>query len=317
MENQEAKVVDAVVVEAEITREIGDALNAIEKVAIITDEVSRAIAVSWGVKLTEKEKGLKDLRTKIVTPMRKAYENARDIFDGKLDAIGAGKKLLSARISAWDLERERLARLERERLEKQRREDEEKHKRELLAWEIERDHALALTEDVERVRLAEEKRQKDERAAALALEEQGRIEQADTAVALGMTDRVDTILDKTTAIAPVVSSVLPPTQTAAPIKAAVPAPPPPPPVPAALPVVARRADSDTVSRDEWHYEPVDMRALCKAIAEGRAPAEYVTLAKGEVGKDVRKLKDEFRCDGIRTWKERNTTFKTAKVGEVA
>jgi hypothetical protein len=308
----ESKTVEPQVVEAEITKELGDVLSAVEQIAQVKDPESRAVAVQWGVKLTEKGKALKELRKRIVDPIRKAYENARDTFDGKLDALEAGKKLLSARISAYDIEQERLARIEREKAEAERRRQQEEYERQQLAYKLECDHVEAIREDAHRTQIRLEDEARAARDRRLKEEEASRIRQAEAAQSLGMGDRVDTILDKQTAIAP--QAPAPSSVTAAPV--ALPpmpvAPPPPPPPPAPVPSVLQRPDPNSIARDEWHYDVTDIRAVARAVAEGRAPVEYLTIVRSEVGKDVRRLKDAFQLPGIKTWKERNTVFRSSK-----
>lgn len=310
------RAVDAQLVEQELTREVAEILAALDGVATVKDAASRAVAVEYAVRIAEKEKKLKADRKKVVDPARKLYEYFRDMFDSKLDALDAGKRLLSSRVGAYDIEMERLERIERERREKERREAEEKHKREMAAYQLECDHLAALQDDLEWTRQRTIRLQNEERDRSIAREQAARIEQAETAQDLGMADRVDTILDRATPIASQGPTSMPSATTAAlPPK---PLPPPPPPPPAAMTsIVAKRADPNSVSRDEWKYDVTDMKALARAVAEDRAPVEYLTLNRGEVGKDVRKLKDEFRCDGIKTWKERNLSFRASKPGEDA
>lgn len=319
----ESKVVDAQLVEQELTKEVGDVLSALESVANVTDAESRARAVEWGVKIGEKERKLKETRKKIVDPARQLYEYLRGMFDGKIDALAAGKKLLSSKVSAYDVEQERLARLEREKKEKERREAEEKHKREMAAWQFEQDHLQAFKDDEAWVKAKEDQRARDERARLLREEEAGRIQHAESARDLGMTDRVDTILEKATPIAPSAPSSIPATSPAASLPALPPAPPPPPPPPppAAMTSVASFASDGTIKKTAWKWELEDVKEFCRAVAEGRAPAfvEYrgkrvpiLEVHAGFITQEVNRLKDEFVCPGVKAWPERVTQFKAGK-----
>lgn len=56
-------------------------------------------------------------------------------------------------------------------------------------------------------------------------------------------------------------------------------------------------------RKVWKAECTDLKALVKAIAEGRAPLSYVMANDKVLGQQARSLKSEFVCDGVRVWSE--------------
>ena len=322
------KVVDAQIVEAEITRELGDVLSVVEQYATVTDDEGRARAVQLGVQLGDKERSIKALKERLVKPIRLAYENVRDTFDGKLSAVVAGKRLLSVAVSTYDIEKERQARLERERQEADRREKQRLYEIEQAKLKLEQDHLDAIVEDVQRAKAAQDLADQLERDRRLREEQDARVTQAETAQDLGMVDRVDNILDRATPIAPTAPSVAAlQTTTAAvpaPLAMAIPViPPPPPPAPAP---VASFADDGTIKKNVWKWEVADIKAFCQGVADGSIPAvvEYrgkkvpiVEVNRGFIGQEVGRLKDEFTCPGIKTWKERNTIFKAANSGEEA
>lgn len=76
-------------------------------------------------------------------------------------------------------------------------------------------------------------------------------------------------------------------------------------------VVAPAVQPETVrvsgiSRTEhWHAEATDLRALVKAIYEGRAPLSYVIANDKVLGAQARSLKQDFVCDGVRVWSDKN------------
>ena len=71
----------------------------------------------------------------------------------------------------------------------------------------------------------------------------------------------------------------------------------------------KRADPKTISKDVWVCEIIDLMALVKAVAAGIAPIEYLEAKMPEIRKDVKRLKDEYACPGVRAWKERETAFR--------
>jgi len=58
-------------------------------------------------------------------------------------------------------------------------------------------------------------------------------------------------------------------------------------------------------RETWHAECVDLKALVKAIAEGRAPLSLVMANDKVLGAQARSLKADFVCDGVRVWSEKS------------
>jgi len=307
MDFEMTQVVTPEVVETEISEELGDALDrARQIVAEIKDEPSRDAAAKFGAFVATKERNLKTLREQKVTPLRKAYEGIRDLFDIKLRALDSVKRLIAQGISAWDVERERLRRLEKERIDREAREAREKYEREKRAWEIEQQRLKDEAERKECERQEEERRQREEVDRKVRAEEDARLRHAEEAQAQGNMRKIEPILEKVTPIAPAappVAAVAPQTPTP------VPLPPPPPPAQVQA-FIAKRPDVNTVSRDEWKWREDDLGELIKAVYEKRAPVEYLTFNKTEIGRDVRRLKGEFRCAGVKTWVERNTSFRS-------
>ncbi len=53
------------------------------------------------------------------------------------------------------------------------------------------------------------------------------------------------------------------------------------------------------TRKTYSIEVTDIKALCKAVAEGRAPASFVEANLQVLNAQARSLKSEFVCDGIK------------------
>lgn len=57
------------------------------------------------------------------------------------------------------------------------------------------------------------------------------------------------------------------------------------------------------TRENWRAECIDILALARAVAEGRAPVAYLQANDKVLGQQARSLKAQFVCDGVRVWKE--------------
>lgn len=299
--------VSAELVESEIKADMEDYLAKAQEIADrVKDPEGRAEAVEVGVRLKTKLLMLESKREKYYGPAYRLAESLRELFDPRIRTAKALIKLLGSAISSYDLEVERKERIAREELERKRREEQAAYEKALR----EREAEIKRQEEALKAEIAAKKKAEDdlrlERERKIKQEEDARIAQAEEAKKQGNLDRVDHILEKTTAIAPEqprIEAVAPP----APPRALP--PPPPPPAPAPLPpVVAKRPDENTSKMETWKFSVDNLYALVKAVAENRAPIEYLE-ASSVIGKDLRKLKDEFKCDGVRTWKERTTSFK--------
>lgn len=61
----------------------------------------------------------------------------------------------------------------------------------------------------------------------------------------------------------------------------------------------------TVStRSKWVAELTDIKALCRAVADGKAPASIVTLNQSEANRVAKSLKGSVRIPGIRVREEK-------------
>jgi len=59
-----------------------------------------------------------------------------------------------------------------------------------------------------------------------------------------------------------------------------------------------------VRRENWHYEVTNFKAVLAAVMEGQHPAAILQLNDSVVGAQVRSLKADFKCPGIRVWSEK-------------
>lgn len=59
------------------------------------------------------------------------------------------------------------------------------------------------------------------------------------------------------------------------------------------------------ARENWRAECTDLKALVKAVAEGRAPLSYLQANDKVLGAQARSLKSDFVCDGVRVWADKN------------
>jgi len=73
------------------------------------------------------------------------------------------------------------------------------------------------------------------------------------------------------------------------------------------PVIEREAPkvAGVSTRENWFGECVDLMALVKAIADGKAPLALVQPNDKIIGQQARSLKADFVTPGIRVWSERS------------
>lgn len=64
------------------------------------------------------------------------------------------------------------------------------------------------------------------------------------------------------------------------------------------------------TRKVWKGEVTDMKALCKAIADGQVPARLVQPNNAEIGKFARALQDDASVPGMRFWSERTMAARS-------
>ena len=277
----ETLTTDTSVIERDIQQEIGNSIEEAGILAInIKNNTGRAEAVMFGSSIQSKINRLKAKREDIVPPLRKAYEKIRDFFDEAVRPLEAAKKALAQAVSVYDIEMERKQRIEQEKIEAENRRKQEEYENRKKAWELE---------------------QIREREAKIKEEENTRLAHAEEAQIQGNVHKVDSILDKTTAIAPnapqmprIEPEALKGTNM------------PPPMIP---PIIAKKPDENTISRDIWKFDIENIIDLAKAVIENKAPIEYLLANESTISKDIRRLKNEFRCPGIKIWKERSTSFR--------
>lgn len=75
-----------------------------------------------------------------------------------------------------------------------------------------------------------------------------------------------------------------------------------PPTPAFVPPVAVAKVAGVAMREEWSGEVTNLRDLCRAIGEGKAPVTLVTINQATLNGLARSLKGELKYPGIRAVK---------------
>ncbi|HET9680188.1 MAG TPA: hypothetical protein VFP95_06485 [Gammaproteobacteria bacterium] len=72
------------------------------------------------------------------------------------------------------------------------------------------------------------------------------------------------------------------------------------------PVIAQQKPkvSGVSVREIWKYEIVDKMELIKAVAEGKASPDLLSVNGAEIGRRVRALKGEFNVPGVRAFAEK-------------
>ena len=268
----------------------------------VTDPESRALAAGVGIQCAMTVKIIKKARELCYEPLKKECDGFRAVFDEPLKTLKLASDTAAAGIDAYKVEEARKARIEQEAREAEARRQQEEYERKKREYEAELSRIKAEADRKEKERLdaieAERKRKIKE-------EEDARLAYAAEAEAQGNEAKVDIILAKATPIA-APAPVLPPIAAPAPV---LPPPPPPPPAPAPVAIMAKRPDPNEVSVVRWHWTGTNLRALARAVGEGRAPLEYITANRAPITSDVTRLKDEFKCDGIEAYPETKTHFK--------
>lgn len=220
------EIVDASLVKTEIVAYLGNVLTQAEEMALaVKDDASANEATSLGVAVKNRVKWLKDKREEVYEPLYKATERVRAEFDTPIKIGTDIDKRLSAAVIKYRLdkkrEEERLrlaaeadARRIRDEAERKRKEVEAERQRiirEQEAREQKRRDDEAAEErrklaEIEATKKAEQerlKKEQDERARLMKEEEDARLKKAQEAHDVGLSERVENILERPTAIAPV------------------------------------------------------------------------------------------------------------------
>lgn len=216
-----------------ITRDIGPAIDsavqdAARVAASIRDDETCARAVDVCAQVKAKVEQLEGWRKELYEPLYRHAEKIRDLFDPRTKEAKAVIKTIMASVSEYKIKKERDARIAREKAEAEaRRQREEAERKRREADEAERLAREAAEAEARRKREAEEaearrikaeqeakeRKEREEREAAQREreckqkeEEDARIEHAEEAQRVGNTQKVDSILDTTTPISPVMAS---------------------------------------------------------------------------------------------------------------
>lgn len=220
------EIADVVEIKAEIVAYMGNVIDEAQQIALaVKDDASAEQATSLGVAIKSKIAWLKAKREEVYVPLMKATERVRNEYDEPLKLGAKLEATLSAAIIKYRLDkkreeerlrlaaeaearkvREEAARKEREaEAERQRvlREQEERERQRRAEADAEERRKLAekkAAEDAERARMQKEQ---EERARLIREEEDARLSKAQEAHDVGLPERVETIMETPTAIAPV------------------------------------------------------------------------------------------------------------------
>lgn len=390
------EIIDASVAKAEIVEYLGSVIDDAQSIAnAVKDDVSANQAADLGVAIKTKLAWLKTKRAEVYEPLYQATERVRLEFDNPIKLGTQLEKTIGAAVIKYKLDkkreeerlrlaaeadarriREEAARKEREvQAERDRiikeQEDRERRRREAEAAEERRIQAEAKArEDADRARIQKEQ---DERAQRIKEEENARLAKAQEAQDVGLEERVDSILERPTAIAPIAK----PLPTKAELEAAAEADrkrqaeeaaiesqrqarekeeerlraeesermkrmqeeadrataeAEAAEAAAAAQVSVTQADTRMRNNTSAKYQITDeasFRKLVKAVAEGRAPIEFLGFNMKEpagfrspaIGKRATEIKNkpdfaalqaELLAVGITVWLEESGTFKAEK-----
>ena len=269
----------------------------------IVDTESYKIAADFGSTAKSKERYIDARMAEITEPLHSAWKAAVRLRDEALGPVKRAARVISDALSVYDVDQDRKRRWAEEARQAEIRRLQEEHERKKREWEAEVRRREEAARQAQLAQEAEQHKRDEERKAAIKKEEDARLEHALEAEKQGNTGKIDHILSTPT---PIAQSPEP-----EPIKVALPPPPePPPPPPPPPPVVFTPPPAPVVRREVWKCKVVDLMALVKAVAEGRAPLECVEANTVYLNKQTVRLKSEFRCSGIEVWSERQTAFRS-------
>jgi DNA-binding transcriptional regulator YbjK len=243
------------------------ALSIVEQAGavVVTDSESYSAAGTLWKSLGDMIKEVKDTFDPICDAANKAHKAATAKRAKFLDPLAAAYKSVKGLMEAYDKEQARIAKAEQDRLEEIARQEEEKRRQE----ELDR---LKAESDAEQERLLE---------AAMAAEAAGNTEQAErlTEAAVSVSEAVlqeaAVIASEPVAVAPIV------------VQKAVP-----------------KLQGGPVFREVWAAEVTDIKALCRAVAEGRASTECVMANMPVLNRMASALKATMNVPGVRAYSKR-------------
>lgn len=326
----DAEVVGTQLVKTEVEQETHGIIERANGLAVaIRDPETYAVAVEFARECKGRGKRLYErIHERLVKPAHAAWQGTVKFRDGASEPFMAAVSIIGAATSAYDVEQERKARIAREEQERKQRE-----------WEAEQAKIKAEQDRLEKIRLAEVKKQEEAkqleldhlealRVNSIKDEETARLAHATEAVRQGNSPQaVDAILETATAIAPapkpltVTAPIMAKAMEVASAPAPLPLPPPPPPPPAPAPFVP--APAGVIKKDVAMFKIDDEKAFIRAVVEGRIPWEVqegdktirtVMVNDVWVRKQVARLKSEAIgvIPGVSVWIERKTDFQANK-----
>jgi hypothetical protein len=235
------------------------------KAVVVTDAQTYTAAGMLWKSIGDMIKEVKDTFDPICDAAHKAHKAATEKRAGFLDPLTAAQKSVKQIMSVYDAEQERIRKAEEERLAKIAREAEEKRRKE------------------EQERLEAERKAEEDRllSEAVAAEERGDKETADllTAAAEESNEQIKevaaAIAQEPVYVAPIV-------------------------VPKTMPKMA----GGPVYREVWAAEIVDIKALCLAVATGKASTECVMGNTVALNRMAVALKGTLNIPGVKAYSRR-------------
>ncbi len=234
------------------------------QVKVIDAQSYTAAGIMWK-SLGDMIKEVKDTFDPICDAANKAHKAATAKRAQYLDPLTATQKSVKQLMAAWDAEQERLRKAEEERLRK-----------------IEEER-IAAERKAEQERLEAERKAEEDRllAEAIAAEERGDKETAEILTEAAATTS-ENIRQESAALAQEPIYV------------------PPVVVPKAVPKMA----GGPVYREVWAAEVTDIKALCLAVATGKASTEWVTANMPALNKIAVSMRSTMNIPGVRAYSKR-------------
>lgn len=253
------------------------------------------ILTNAGVDLKNKSAFVEGRRSEVYVPFYRKAEELREVFDSPIKAIKSALSVARDAIGEHQTRKARESELVR------------------IAQEAE---AQKAREAAERAHWEAEQARADAEAKASAEEEASRLARALEAEKHGSLAQADAILATPT---PVIQSGPTPeeikAQEAAQLAAEAAAR-----AQAAIEAAGPQKLDGFSGSARWTWTVSDIKALCRAVADGEVPPSYVGFDESkpdafkapQVTKDVDHLKARFKCPGIRAYPKASGSFKATK-----
>lgn len=234
---------------------------------VIKDQDTYETAVGYRKTLKQMEKDLEEKRKTIVDPLNKVKEAVQALFNPVKMRIDNSRRHVESLIDAYELEQERIRQEKEEKLRREAKAEEDRQRKvkedQERAWREKQEKAEAdqrrLEAEAAKTKNAKEKSEK-EAAAAKAKEE------ADKAAAKAEERRQEA--EAVQVVAPIVAPTV------------------------------QKVDN-TSTRENWSAEVVDMMALVKAVAAGKAPINWLKVDQVAINKQATATRNSLQFPGLK------------------